>query len=146
MCILKFEYKGEKYPVLLTRLHTISEISNITGIPTAALRNRLRNTDLITDTLLYLHNLPKKVHKIKFNGEHNRFVNGEEYTTTEYAQYAGIDNSTMWGRIRGKNDVTPHDLRAPDAKYSKKGNYEYTSSLENRVDRESQKWLSRKLV
>ena len=148
MSILRFEYQGEKYPELRRKLHTITEVSKITGIPNNALRNRLRNTDPITDKLLYPHNLPRKVHKVEFKGDHDVFNDGDLYTTGEYASAAGVDSSTMWGRIRGKTFVTPHDLRAPDPKYSKKGgkNCFYESNLETRLERYSQKYLSRKLV
>lgn len=145
MAIKQFVYEGSKYPALATRLHSISEISAVTGIPKGALRNRLRNTDLVTDDLLYPFNEPK-VRLIPFQGEHDKFIDGESYSTSEYAKCAKIDQSTMWGRIHQKQYVTPKDLRPPNPKYSSKSKQvSYTSALETRLERESQKWLSRKL-
>ncbi|MDB4559245.1 hypothetical protein N9000_01105 [bacterium] len=144
--MLKFFYEGQRFPELLNKAWTVREIAEHTGIKSGALRNRLRYTDLVKDEHLYEFKERKGAICWEFVGSHAKLITGKSYTAADYADAAGVDSSTMWGRIKMKDIVSDNDLRAPDGKYSNNPRVkEAVPQLETHEERLSDKWLRMKL-
>lgn len=144
--MLKFFYEGTRFPDLLGKDWTVREIAEHTGIKSGALRNRLRYTDLVKDEHLYEFKERKGALVWLFVGTHDKLTTGVSYTCADYADAAGLDSSTMWGRVKKKDIVTDNDLREACGKYSKNPRIkDAIPQLESAEERLSDKYLRMKL-
>ena len=91
------------------------------------------------------------VRQVVNRSTHERMISGAEYSLKAISIITGIHHNTLHGRLRGKDELTDHELRAIDVakcnpeRRRREGVPSTIKRLETKADELSSKFLRGKL-